>query len=559
MSSLERWDIIIRFIDGPLGMRGDITLLGPTVHVGANPGPDGLKLEGYRGLDDRQAVFTAYDGASVSVAPIGNLQVRVAPDEHVQWADAQPIRGPVYLSPGDAIHFGPPGRGGTCIFVRAQRVGEWQQRALVSDAAQVGSSNPKKPSAATQVKKVDTGRGIPWWLIPSMLGIFGAFAMTMLLGIFVYYRTQAEPIGPVVEGEESYDLREQLDEMLTAETSKDVKIDSSAYKGVEAGFEIFVMAPNAEAADWKELKTDQKLWDKSLLDWVKRSVTIHAMGWRFWQRLDAVVNDYAYVLEQMRIAGLPDVMAAIPYQESNYKGDIKANLVCALGWWQFLPEIANQAEIPIKNCQILGQTEPWNPGKSPPIGVLKHAVYINKASTNYGCLIKSCEVDQRPDLSASTKGAARLLGKAYADPNFRASGAAVQMVIASHNAGYDNSPYLEGNQKNHVNMRWAYEDWRNKTKKTSPRTPNFFGENITCTTADSSEGYNPNRRCDGVLGIETQHYVHLIIAQHLLAACYYGRNYPDVPAFKAYAELVVGEGYCRSFKIPERDEVQKHK
>lgn len=159
MSSLERWDIIIRFLDGPLGMRGDITLLGPTIHVGANPGPDGLRLEGYRGIDDRQAVFTAYDGASVTVAPIGNLQVRVAPDEHQAWNEVQPIRGHVQLSPGDAIHLGPPGRGGTCIFVRAQRVGDWKQKALVSEAAQVGP--PKREMLPRRSRRLTPIRGFP--------------------------------------------------------------------------------------------------------------------------------------------------------------------------------------------------------------------------------------------------------------------------------------------------------------------------------------------------------------------------------------------------------------
>ena len=58
----ERWDIVLRFLDGPMAAQGDETCRGPVVRIGSNPGPGGLKLTGYRGLDDRQAVITAYDG-----------------------------------------------------------------------------------------------------------------------------------------------------------------------------------------------------------------------------------------------------------------------------------------------------------------------------------------------------------------------------------------------------------------------------------------------------------------------------------------------------------------
>ena len=50
-----RWDVRLRFLDGPLALREDLIRQGPVIRIGANPGPDGLRLEGYRGIDDRSA------------------------------------------------------------------------------------------------------------------------------------------------------------------------------------------------------------------------------------------------------------------------------------------------------------------------------------------------------------------------------------------------------------------------------------------------------------------------------------------------------------------------
>ena len=106
--SQERWDVKLRFLEGPLAFQGDVVYRGPLVRMGANPGPGGLKLEGYRALDDRQAVIQSYDGGTVSIAPVGTNQVRVAPHENQDWNEIPPIRGPVFLSPGTAFHLGPP-------------------------------------------------------------------------------------------------------------------------------------------------------------------------------------------------------------------------------------------------------------------------------------------------------------------------------------------------------------------------------------------------------------------------------------------------------------------
>ena len=73
MSSQERWFVVMKFQNGALAYQGDMALRGPVIRLGANPGPGGLKLEGYRGLDDRQAVLTAYDGAGETMQLIAEL------------------------------------------------------------------------------------------------------------------------------------------------------------------------------------------------------------------------------------------------------------------------------------------------------------------------------------------------------------------------------------------------------------------------------------------------------------------------------------------------------
>lgn len=562
MSTLERWDIQVRFLDGPLAMRSDVEMLGPIIHIGTNPGPAGFKLEGYRGLDGRQAVITVYSGSSVSIAPIGNLQTRVSPDQHVNWADIHPISGPVYLNQGDAIHLGPPGRGATFLFLNARRVGEWRQGRIASNVDGLGD-NADAPSGlppAPQVKQIRANRGIPVWFIPAIFGMFGFFTLSLGMVVFTYYYTRPDPIGPVEEGVASYDIREDLDALIAknAEISL-TELDSSNYKGVEGGFEIFIVAPNLKAAGRADLKADdQRYWDKKLLEWVKRSVKTLASYRAFWRRLDEIKAEYAFVLEELRKGGLPDALASIPYQESNYR-PLGNNFVCAAGYWQFLPEVAKQSGIPIRTCKLSQRDAPWEPKDYPPVGILKNAEYIGRGGKYY-CRIEKCQVDERSDLTASTRGAVVSLGRAWKDEQLRASASLVQIVIASHNAGYDHSEFAakEG-VKHNSGLRWKYKRWVEQYKKPL-FSPDFIGSNLNCETGGGGEGgYDPNRTCGegpALLGVETQHYVHLIIAQHLLAACYYGQNYSaQYEAFKPYEELSMSNGYCKSFDIPRPETI----
>ena len=54
--------------------------------------------------------------------------------------------------------------------------------------------------------------------------------------------------------------------------------------------------------------------------------------------------EYGKVVLGLRQAGLPEVFAAIPYQESRYSANARSE-VCAEGYWQFMPEVAHRVEM----------------------------------------------------------------------------------------------------------------------------------------------------------------------------------------------------------------------
>lgn len=531
---MERWDIVVRFLNGPLSLQGDMVLRGPVVRIGANPGPSGLKLDGYRALDDRQAVITAYDGGTVAIAPVGTNQVRMAPHENVDWNDIQPIRGPVFLSPGCAIHLGPPGRGATATFIECQRLGEWEQRAILSDSSQVEPED----SQTSEVRQLDPGKRFPWWVVPGFLAILMLFVGGLGILVFVGTLIAVDPLGPVDEGEETYAY-----EAIYKET----EVNTELYKGVEQAFHEFVMKPNIEASGWAELEKPEK-WDRTLMQYITRAEMIHGKGWTFWTQLDNVREEYAAVLEALKKAGLPAVFAGIPFQESRYKGTALDTMLCARGYWQFQPEVAKRSGVEVRDCKFRGSDVLWSPIRlAPPRGVLKNAEYVD----NGQCRITGCAIDERSDLRKSTLGAVKLLGEAFNDEELRFSGAVTQITIASHNAGYNNAPYQD-NQVNVYNMLPAYRQYRKRVNV--DRAPDFIGQNLTC----KGNAKSFLDRCEGSLGSVTQVYVPYVIAQHMLAVCYYGTNYADeFPAFAEFRNYVRGTGYCTDIDVPTKEEIQK--
>jgi hypothetical protein len=536
--SQERWDIVLRFLDGPLSLGEPVVMQGPVVRIGADPGPDGLRLEGYRGVDVRQATITTY-GGQPQIGPVGQAQVRVAPHEHVDWAEIQPIRGFVHLSTGSAFHLGPPGRGATALLMECRRLGVWEQRAILSDASQVDPV-----ATPTEVREVDARSRFPWWLVPGFLAVLMTFFGGVGLLLFLYLQAGVDQLGPVDEGLEDYGCRgaAACDQILAE------KVDAQLYEGVEGAFYDFLMKANVEAAGWSELEKSEK-WDKSLMQWVVRAEALHGRGWAFWRQLDNARGSYATVVGELRRAGLPDVFAAIPFQESRYNGKAFDTMLCANGWWQFQPEVAKRAGMTIRDCKFKDNGALWSPtALAPPINVMKRAEYV----MNGKCRISSCAVDERTDLRLSTRGAVQLLKEAYDDKELRYSGSLVQMVIASHNAGYNNEPYQ--GKVNTYNVLHAYRRYVADAKV--ERAPDFIGRNITCTAAGQAKDHLD--RCGGALGNVTQKYVPYVIAQHLLAVCYYGTNYADDEAFAPYRQYVRGNGYCTDIDVPSREDVAKH-
>ena len=74
----------------------------------------------------------------------------------------------------------------------------------------------------------------------------------------------------------------------------------------------------------------------------------------------------------------------------------------------------------------------------------------------------------------------------------------------------------------------------------------FYGDSIKC---DPTE-FNPhkqdqtNERCKSEIVNQTQHYGYKVVAQHILAVCYYARTYGNNPAFKPWKSYVAADGYC---------------
>lgn len=529
--SLERWDVALRFVDGPLAWQSDQVLRGPVIRIGANPGPGGLRLDGYRGLDDRHAVITAYDGSTVSIAPVGPNQVRTAEHQHVDWNAIQPIRGPVYLTEGTAIHLGPPGRGATALYVGCRRLGEWQQRVILSDAGDVADQAP------AAVKKVDARTRFPWWLIPGFMVIFTMFVSAAGILVFLVLQRDVARLGPIREGSDDRDFVD------TYSASFDAAKDQDLYRGVEQMFHVFVMQPNAAAADRPSLADERANWDKTLLEWTTRAEKDFGEQRAVWRMFERARGDYARVLAALQENGYPAALAAIPFQESGYRATPQSP-ACGKGWWQFMPETAKRVGLVVDQCKLTGRPSLWSPSLlAPPANAYKNADYIEDNQ----CLVVSCAVDERVDLDASTAGAVMLFGEAWKDPELRASGSLVQATIAAHNAGHDDRDRRDGFVST-TQIGPGYRKWR-KASPTEPTTQ-WFGRNFTCRTREDYEQAGPNATCGGTLARETQLYVPRVLAYHALAVCYYGRNYGDEPIFRQYATFDRDDRYCTQIDVP---------
>ncbi|HHO51120.1 MAG TPA: hypothetical protein ENK18_09690 [Deltaproteobacteria bacterium] len=539
----ERWDVVVKLLNGPLSAMGEQVLRGPVVRIGARPGPGGFTLTGYRGLDARQCTITAYEDGRAEVAPVGGNQVRMAPHANVRWQDLDPISGPEHLSRGCVIHLGPVGRGATIEFVECRRLGVWRKGRLVSEVAggPPGASEPV-PEAydVRRVSLLRTSVAPLWFMGCSFLIALTTAASLLLVGLAAHLVRPVATIGPTVEGYEMW---------ASVEVSED-DLAQELLEGLEQPYMRFIMEPNIEAAAARERGWEEpEAWDQRFFQHVTASVRRHASSWSFFRRLDAVRVEYAKVVLALRQADLPEVFAGIPYQESRYNASITSE-VCAEGWWQFMPEVAYRLEREGLDFRVAGcsfQTDrkiSWSPTeKAPPPRVRENGAYMSEGK----CVIDACNVDDRKNLSRATAAAIFTLREAWSDPLLRGSGSAVQLTITSHNAGYDDGRFGSKYRKS-VNVKPAYERW---ITKNPGQGLHFTGQNIRCPDLTKRSA------CGGVYLAETQHYAYTIVAQHFLAVCYYAQNYPEEQAFKPWRFFVSSDGYCDQFDIPTREEVKR--
>jgi hypothetical protein len=561
--SQERYDVVLKALTGPLAAMGEQKYQGPLVRIGTNPGPGGMALTGYRGVDARQAVITAYGEGEATIGPVGSNPVRMAPHPHVNWSEIDPLTGPEYLNDGCAIHVGPVNRGCTLQFVRVEKLGVWTAGRVGSAADSVKAVEVSAPVAAARraapqrsVARIAAAT-LPIWFF----GCFGLTVVTVGVGaiIAVYVRApKVEKLGPVVDGEEYYEF---------VDPTK-VTMSEKMLEGMQEPFRRFIAQPSAERAKKAGAAvtdhiTDPNSWDEKFFNYTNASVEAHVKSKNFFKRIDIVRKEYASVLSAMRKADLPEALAALPYTESRYRPDLQS-FACAKGYFQFMPEVAfrlekiNGLDFQVRDCTLTrpdGSTFLWTPSEySPPAPLREKAVYIDKTVPKSDtrpevCLVPiqgGCRRDDRTDLERSTRAAVVALKEPWDDDEIARSGAAAVMTIISHNGGYLDERF---GKKKSFNVLPAFLSW----KQGKPETDwhRFYGENIKCPDKSS-----PNF-CGSKLAQETQHYGYTILAQHILAVCYYGKNYRDqFEEFRSWDSLL--KGYCEGFAIPTARQVQDY-
>ena len=164
---------------------------------------------------------------------------------------------------------------------------------------------------------------------------------------------------------------------------------------------------------------------------------------------------------------------------------------------------------------------------------------------SYQCQITSCKKDARLDVQASTKGAVQMLKDTWSDQELKKSGSLVQLTILAHNVGYNDARF---GSKNKSNIVPAYNDYLAKTKKTTGTS--FYGDNILCSKDKDPFKY-PVDTCGGVLSNQAQNYGYNVVAQHMLAVCFYAKNYPQEATFASWKPYL--SGYCTKINVPTLD------
>ena len=342
---------------------------------------------------------------------------------------------------------------------------------------------------------------------------------------------------------ENQQLRQQI-----AETEHIKPLWLERDSGFQVPFRDFITSINAEVAGFDSTQQsttqDQKFYGATLtyLEELRKNQ-------QFWKNLNQMKADYSYVVSEMRRADLPEVFAAIPYQETHYDASLQS-AACAKGIWQFRPEKAYRLGLEVKNCTYKNDAESTFSPTELTLPSSRQPEYIEKDPNGmYSCKIDACDIDERLNLQKSTKAAISYLNEIWKDEELKKSGALVQLAILSYNAGYNDEPYLK--KKKASNTLPAFKKY---LKKTNTDGAVFYGDNLTC---DSKTDLltNPGARCGGVLANQTQHYGYKIVAQHMLAVCFYAQNYPEDPNFSTWTKYTDSNSYCSQMEIPSLEEL----
>jgi hypothetical protein len=169
-----------------------------------------------------------------------------------------------------------------------------------------------------------------------------------------------------------------------------------------------------------------------------------------------------------------------------------------------------------------------------------------------GCLISSCATDFRTDLVLSTEAAVVALREAYRDPEIRNSGAAVQIAIASHHAGYDDERLYEREPKPRKpkNLLPTYLSW-DRSRPDNVWPSHFYGDVMRCENA-----YEPVEGCQRYMMASTQRYTVRIVASFLGAVCFYGKYPQNDAAFLGWERIVEEPDYCDQIEIPSPSQIE---
>ena len=107
--------------------------------------------------------------------------------------------------------------------------------------------------------------------------------------------------------------------------SLDEEIDPVILEGFKEPFQDFVMESNGQTSGFTDLGQTPSQWDqkfyKLTLAYMKKLRQYKGYWKKFKKRAK---NDYSYVVSALRQSKLPEVFAAIPYQETRYDATLQS-------------------------------------------------------------------------------------------------------------------------------------------------------------------------------------------------------------------------------------------